>query len=76
MAYMATTTSPPIITPPVAPTSTSDAALFHKGNKRDISVYPVLKDILSFSTMEAQVYRTCYQRWFGSYFGPFIYPWY
>ena len=50
MAYIATPTTPPIITPPVAPTSTSDAALFHKGYKRDISVYPVLKDILSFST--------------------------
>ena len=50
MSYMATPTTPPIITPTVAPTSTSDAAMFHKGNKRDISVYPVLKDILSFST--------------------------
>ena len=50
MAYMATPTTPPIITPPVAPTSTSDAALFHKGNTRDISVYPVLKDILRIST--------------------------
>ena len=50
MTYMASPTTPPILTPSVAPTSNTDAALFHKGNKRDISVYPVLKDILSFST--------------------------
>ena len=38
MNYMASPTTPPILTPSVAPTSTTDAALFHKGNKRDISV--------------------------------------
>ena len=47
---MAQPVTPPILVPPTPPASSNDTALFHKGNKRDISVYPPLKDILHFST--------------------------
>ena len=39
----------PIVQPPAAPV-TSQAAAFLRGNKRDISAYPELKDILKFTT--------------------------
>ena len=33
-----------------SPTTTSQTAAFQRGNKRDLAQYPVLKDILNFST--------------------------
>ena len=43
----------PIVQPPAA-SATSQAAVFLRGNKRDISAYPELKDILKFTTWKMQ----------------------
>ena len=43
----------PIVQPPAA-SVTSQAAAFLRGNKRDISAYPELKDILNFTTWKMQ----------------------